>query len=113
MEMQDHLGVKRAARRRLHIELGINPDSIELKDFKVLTRILYGAPSDAKWGEHEIDYILFLKKDLDLKPNPNEVKRVEYVSLSSFPDFQRSLEKDNILFTPWFKLIKDSQRYIH
>lgn len=108
MEMEDHIGVKKAARRRLQVELGINPDDIQLDDFNVLTRILYGAPSDAKWGEHEVDYILFLKKDVNLKPNPNEVMRVEYVSLAGFADFQRSLEKDNIPFTPWFNLILNS-----
>ncbi|XP_046461405.1 isopentenyl-diphosphate Delta-isomerase 1-like isoform X2 [Daphnia pulex] len=107
-EEAHHVGIRRAARRRLEIELGISPDSIELSDFKILTRIIYGAPSDAKWGEHEVDYILFLRKDVPVKPNPNEVSRVVFVSLSGFQEFQGYLEKNNIPFTPWFKLILNS-----
>lgn len=103
-----HVGIRRAARRRLQIELGIDPESIELSDFKLLTRIVYGAPSDAKWGEHEVDYILFLRKDVAMKPNPNEVSRTAFVSLSGFQEFQGYLEKNNIPFTPWFKLILNS-----
>lgn len=109
MEAENQIGIKRAARRRLQIELGIHPDSIALNDFKVITRILYGAPSNDKWGEHEVDYILFLKKDVELQPNSNEVQRVEYVSLGNFPEFQRSLEKNGIPFTPWFRLILNAR----
>ena len=28
---------------------------------------------EGAWGEHEIDYILFIKATVDLKPNPEEV----------------------------------------
>jgi isopentenyldiphosphate isomerase len=28
---------------------------------------------DAEWGEHEVDYILFMKADVTLQPNPEEV----------------------------------------
>ena len=27
----------------------------------------------AEWGEHEMDYILFVQADVTLKPNPEEV----------------------------------------
>lgn len=80
-----------------------------MSDFKVLTRIMYGAQSDSKWGEHEIDYILFLRKDLAMKPNPNEVSRTAFVSHSGFQEFKAFLEKNNIPFTPWFNLILNSQ----
>lgn len=55
-----------------------------------------------------MDYILFLRKDVSMKPNPNEVSRVVYVSLAGFREFQGYLEKNNILFTPWFRLILNS-----
>jgi isopentenyl-diphosphate delta-isomerase len=32
------------------------------------------------WGEHEVDYILFVQKDVPLEPNPNEVSAVRYVT---------------------------------
>jgi len=108
LEESDNIGVRRAARRRLEIELGIDPAQIELSEFRLLTRIHYGAPSSSKWGEHEIDYILFLKKDLPVKPNPNEVDQVTYVSLENFSSFQAELVENKIKFTPWFDLILNS-----
>lgn len=47
------LGVKHAARRKLVHELGIPEDEIKIDDFVYLTRILYKAPSNGLWGEHE------------------------------------------------------------
>lgn len=49
------------------------------ENFHYLTRIHYKDIGDGIWGEHEIDYILFLQKDVDLTPNPNEVSEVLYV----------------------------------
>jgi len=46
-------GVKRAAMRKLHQELGIKAEQVPLDVFRFLTRIHYKAPSDGKWGEHE------------------------------------------------------------
>lgn len=52
-----------------------------------MTRILYTAPSDHKWGEREIDYVLIIQKDVDLDPNPNEVKECVYVSRNDLKGF--------------------------
>jgi isopentenyl-diphosphate delta-isomerase len=41
---------------------------------------LYQAPSCGDWGEHEVDYILFLQKDLKFVPNENEVMAIRYVT---------------------------------
>lgn len=96
------MGVKRAAQRKLQHELGIEPDQVPIEKFDFLTRIHYKAPSDGKWGEHEIDYILFIKADVDLKINPNEVQDTLYVG----PDELKAMfEKTELKFTPWFKLI--------
>lgn len=100
------LGVKAAARRRLHYELGIPPDQIDFKDVKYLTRIHYQASDDGVWGEHEIDYILFLQKDVTLKPNQNEVSEVKYVGRDEFSKYLGCL-KDPL--TPWFRLIAHSR----
>jgi len=99
------MGVKRAAQRKLDQELGIKAAQVPIENFKFLTRIHYKAPSDGKWGEHEIDYILFVKADVDLEPNVNEVKATRYVS----PEAMKAMFKDDKLkFTPWFKLICNS-----
>lgn len=58
-------GVKRAAVRKLKHELGI--EGLDVSQFKFLTRLHYWAADtithgpSAEWGEHEIDYILFVQ----------------------------------------------------
>ncbi|TPX07335.1 uncharacterized protein E0L32_010757 [Thyridium curvatum] len=102
------MGVKRAAQRKLEHELGIKPEQVPIDDFRFLTRIHYKAPSNGQWGEHEIDYILFIKANVDLDVNPNEVRDTKYVS----PDQLKQLFTDpSYKFTPWFKLICDSMLF--
>jgi len=98
---QDNLGVKTAAIRKLNHELGIAEGSLQLSDLAYLTRIHYCAPSDGQWGEHEIDHIMFIKKDVPLQPNPNEVETVQYITA----DALKSLLKSSSLITPWFEMI--------
>jgi len=101
-------GVKRAAQRKLDHELGIKKDQVPLEDFHFLTRIHYRAPSSGQWGEHEIDYILFIKANVDLNLNQNEVQAAKYVTA----DELRSLFADpSLKFTPWFKLICQSMLF--
>ncbi|KAF4126685.1 isopentenyl-diphosphate Delta-isomerase [Geosmithia morbida] len=95
-------GAKRAAQRKLDQELGIKNDQVPIDKFKFLTRIHYKAPSDGKWGEHEIDYILFIKAKVDVHPNENEVQATQYVTPDSL---KKQLDDPSLTFTPWFKLI--------
>lgn len=61
-------GVRNAAQRKLLDELGIPAEDVPVDQFTTLGRMLYKAPSDGKWGEHEgklffypmIFYILYL-----------------------------------------------------
>lgn len=108
LEETDALGIKRAARRRLFVELGIDPKEVSIDDIRYLTRILYKAPSDSTWGENEIDYILFVRKDVAIKPNPNEVKESLYVSRGDILPFISSLEGQGQVITPWFKLVVEN-----
>lgn len=67
MELEDAMGVKRAAVRKLDHELGISADQVPIEDFKYLTAVHYAAGSDdPKWGEHEVDHILFIKPTGDV-----------------------------------------------
>ncbi|PRD33229.1 UNVERIFIED_CONTAM: Isopentenyl-diphosphate Delta-isomerase 1 [Trichonephila clavipes] len=102
------LGVKRAAQRRLSIELGIEQDAIAAPEFLYMTRIIYTAPSDEKWGEREIDYVLFVQKDVEINPNPNEVKECVYLTRENLRDFLDGGQKKGYKITPWFKLISES-----
>ncbi|KAH0558500.1 isopentenyl-diphosphate delta-isomerase idi1 [Trichoglossum hirsutum] len=101
-------GVRRAAQRKLNHELGIKPAQVPLEKFDFLTRIHYKAPSDGKWGEHEIDYILFIKADVSLDVNPNEVKDTRYVNAE---ELRAMFKNDKLAFTPWFKLICKSMLF--
>ncbi|OJJ88254.1 isopentenyl-diphosphate delta-isomerase IDI1 [Aspergillus glaucus CBS 516.65] len=102
------LGVKRAAQRKLEQELGIPPEQVPLEKFEFFTRIHYKAPSDGKWGEHEIDYILFIQADVDLNVNPNEVRDAKYVSEE---ELKQMFQEPGLIFTPWFKLICDTMLF--
>lgn len=103
---QNALGVKLAAIRRLNHELGVPKEELDTKDVKYLTRIIYKSIGDGIWGEHEIDYVLFIHKDVTIKPNPEEVSEVCFVSKNNFNNFISNL-KDPI--TPWFHLILKNQ----
>ncbi|KAL2831673.1 NUDIX hydrolase domain-like protein [Aspergillus pseudoustus] len=102
------LGVKRAAQRKLNHELGIKPEQVPIEKFEFFTRIHYKAPSDGKWGEHEIDYILFIEADVDLDVNPNEARDTRYVSAD---DLKKMFKQPDLKFTPWFKLICDTMLF--
>lgn len=54
------------------------------------------------WGEHEIDYILFLQTNVDVKPNPNEVSEIVYINRNNFAGFLSNLKSP---LTPWFRMI--------
>jgi isopentenyl-diphosphate delta-isomerase len=55
-----------------------------------------------------VDYILFIKANVDLKPNENEVQATQYVSAEGL----KKLFKDpSLKYTPWFKLICESMLF--
>lgn len=103
-------GAKRAAIRKLNHELGIQPSQVPIENFEFLTRIHYLAPSDGKWGEHEIDYILFVEADVTLEPSKNEVRDIKWVSADELRQLFKDVETHtgvhkDLKYTPWFKLI--------
>ncbi|KAI0031156.1 Isopentenyldiphosphate isomerase [Vararia minispora EC-137] len=99
---EEQLGVRVAASRKLEHELGIPRTQTPVDQFLYLTRIHYLAPSTGKWGEHEVDYILFITADVDVTPNENEIRDHKYVDKA---ELQAMFEAPENTFTPWFKLI--------
>eukprot|EP00658_Telonema_sp_P-2_P009385 TRINITY_DN13517_c0_g1_i1.p1 TRINITY_DN13517_c0_g1~~TRINITY_DN13517_c0_g1_i1.p1 ORF type:complete len:307 (+),score=93.91 TRINITY_DN13517_c0_g1_i1:201-1121(+) len=103
-------GVKRAAVRKLLHELGIEPEQVPVDKFKFLTRMHYWAVdavthgADSIWGEHEIDYILLIKAEVDLRPNPEEVSDTCYVSRE---ECIAMLADDSLLWSPWCRVIAE------
>lgn len=96
------IGIKKAAQRRLNYELGVPLEQAQPDDFKYLTRIYYENSGDGIWGEHEIDYILFLCKDVDISPNPNEISEIRYIKRENL---NNELSSFKAPLTPWFHLI--------
>ena len=115
-------GAKRAAQRKLAHELGIPTQQVPPEKYEFLTRIHYLAPStgsdgkDATWGEHEIDYILFIEADPTLDVNENEVQDTRWVSPEElkqmFVDGEAGTGQDKgVKYTPWFRLICEGMLY--
>eukprot|EP01035_Chromulina_nebulosa_P029272 gene29272-38784_t len=102
-------GVKNAAIRKLDHELGIV--DIVPSDFKYLTRLHYWAADvvthgeSSPWGEHEIDYILFVQKNVKVNPNPEEVKDVKYVDAAELASMMNP--SNGLLWSPWFRIIAE------
>jgi len=105
LEEKNNVGVKRAAQRKLEHELGIPVDTLSQQDFKVLTKIYYKAESDGLWGEHEIDYILFAQKDVELDINKNEVASYQWISKDNLRKLILERKKTDTQITPWFHMI--------
>ncbi|KAM9233076.1 isopentenyl-diphosphate Delta-isomerase 1 [Leptosomus discolor] len=108
LEENEAIGVRRAAQRRLKEELGIPMEQVTPEEISYLTRIHYKAQSDGIWGEHEIDYILFVQKDVTLNPNPNEIQSYCYVTQKELKQLLDKASKNEVKITPWFKLIAEA-----
>jgi len=126
---EGHLGVKLAAIRKLEDELGLT--GIKPEELKFLTRVHYCAMSDGRWGEHEIDHLMFLqlnqevltKKRTVVNPvtnleeeetylatpamNYNEVMEVAYVSPDELRAHFVTAKTNPEHLTPWFQMISE------
>lgn len=60
---------------------------------------------NSPWGEHEIDYILFIQAKVTCSPHPDEVQDIKYVSL---PELQKMMSPSSgLLWSPWFRIIAE------
>ncbi|GLT60032.1 hypothetical protein SLA2020_328210 [Shorea laevis] len=107
---ENSLGVRNAAQRKLLDELGIPPKDVPVDDFTPLGRMLYKAPSDGKWGEHELDYLLFIVRDVNVNPNPDEVADIKYVNREQLKELLRKADagEEGLKLSPWFRLVVDN-----
>ena len=81
---------------------------VPLNSIEYLTRVHYQAPSDGQWGEHEIDYILFVQGDVDVTTDPNEVSDYRFVTSDQLKEMISTADCNGIKITPWFRLIAAS-----
>ncbi|OIW20673.1 hypothetical protein TanjilG_19738 [Lupinus angustifolius] len=68
------------------------------------------APSDGKWGEHELDYLLFIVRDVNVTPNPDEVADVKYVNRDQLKELLEKADAgdEGLKLSPWFRLVVDN-----
>mmetsp|Transcript_11440 Transcript_11440/g.36647 ORF Transcript_11440/g.36647 Transcript_11440/m.36647 type:complete len:288 (+) Transcript_11440:1-864(+) len=107
LELENALGVKRAAVRKLGHELGIAAEELPLDKFQFLTRIHYVAKEAGTWGEHEIDHVLVIQADVTLNPEPNEVAEARYFDEAELDHFFKTAEETGTRVSPWFGHIKE------
>ncbi|KAH7840763.1 hypothetical protein Vadar_021266 [Vaccinium darrowii] len=107
---QDALGVRNAAQRKLLDELGIPAEDVPVDQFTPLGRMLYKAPSDGKWGEHELDYLLFIVRNVNVHPNPDEVADIKYVNREELKELLKKADagEGGLKLSPWFRLVVDN-----
>ena len=101
-ELEDSVGVKRAAVRKLVQELGVNADAISVDDFQFVTRFMYSARMNETWIEREVDHVLLYYGDLEINPNPSEIEDVRWVNED---DLESMLIDENEIIAPWFRVI--------
>nr|ADO87008.1 isopentyl diphosphate isomerase [Santalum album] len=107
---EEALGARNAAQRKLLDELGIPAEDIPVNEFIPLGRMLYKAPSDGKWGEHELDYLLFIVRDVNVNPNPDEVAEIKYVNREQLRELLTKADagEGGLKLSPWFRLVVDN-----
>lgn len=100
---ENHLGVKRAAVRKLGHELGISSKELPIEKFNYMGTIQYLAPGANGWGEHEIDHVLAIQANVHVNPNPNEVDECRWFDEKELATFMESSKRpDGPKVSPWF-----------
>jgi len=101
-------GIKNAAARKAKHELGLDIRPL-LSDIQFVSRFHYWASDvqthgpEAPWGEHEVDYILFLQapvQEFALDVNPEEVVDAVYVTIEELKDMLYN--QAELIWSPWF-----------
>ena len=88
----------RAARRRLHEEMGFDCELQELFSF------IYHVKLNDNLFEHELDYAFVGYYDGQPTPNPDEVDDWKWINISML---QQDVQENPQSYTHWFKLILD------
>ena len=104
-DLDNAIGVKRAAIRKMHQELGINPNELDVKDFHFVTKMMYSARMDEDWIEREIDHILVIQADVNVSINTNEVSEIMWVSQEELDSILIGEKDVGGEIAPWFRCI--------
>ena len=106
-ELTDALGVKRAAVRKLHQELGIAQSELNIDDFHFITKMMYSSRMNADWIEREIDHILIVQADVTVTINENEVSEIKWVTQDELQNILAGNVDLGGEIAPWFRCIAE------
>lgn len=103
-QIQNHIGIKKAAVRRMKFEFGIDTKT---HDFMPFEKILYRADSDEIFEEFELDYILLSRINYDINyiksvMNQDEISEAMFIQRD---ELKNAVNDNKLKITPWFKLI--------
>ena len=105
LELEDAMGVKRAAVRKLEQELGIDPAQVSTDDMVYMTKMRYSARMNQEWIERELDHIIVMCADVEINPNPNEVANTLWVDHDKMEAMLLEERAADQAIAPWFRCI--------
>ena len=98
--------VRSAAIRKMEQELGIPSEISEKWDFRQIGKFKYSSRWNSEWIEREIDHVLMVRGDADIKPNLNEVEAFEWLDLDEVGSMVAQTGRwSEEMVAPWFKAI--------
>ena len=105
LDLEDAMGVKRAAVRKLEQELGIDPAQVSTDDMVYMTKMRYSARMNQEWIERELDHIIVMCADVEINPNPNEVANTLWVDHDKMEAMLLEERAADQAIAPWFRCI--------
>lgn len=105
LELENAMGVKRAAVRKLQQELGIDPAQVSTDDMVYMTKMRYSARMNEEWIERELDHIIVMCADVEINPNPNEVANTLWVDHDKMEAMLLEERTADQAIAPWFRCI--------
>ena len=105
LELENAIGVKRAAVRKLEQELGIDPAQVSTDDMVYMTKMRYSARMNQEWIERELDHIIVMCADVEINPNPNEVANTLWVDHDKMEAMLLEERAADQAIAPWFRCI--------
>ena len=105
LELENAMGVKRAAVRKLEQELGIDPAQVSTDDMVYMTKMRYSARMNQEWIERELDHIIVMCADVEINPNPNEVANTLWVDHDKMEAMLLEERAADQAIAPWFRCI--------
>ena len=80
----------------------------DLQSRAQLCCVCFALSQEALLTDLPVDYILFIKADVDLNINPNEVRDSAFVTQD---ELKAMFQDKSLKFTPWFKLICETMLF--